>query len=606
VTPPDERGATGAGSGGSRVPGWARLITGLPAELSAQTDTKRGAPGAAPHELRLPRSGEGGAGGEPPAPGGANGDGGLPGRPRRRLLRPGVVGGALACLLAGLGAGWMVRGAGVDLSTQGPADRARLGPGALKDLAFIARSGDETALETSRLTLDGVDVTGKARLWRGQLLYEPEGLSEGWHRLELRVDQSLPWQARRSWTFAVDRRKPALRLLSGATEARRYRPVRLVGRVSEPAAVAVNGRRMRVRNGRFAVRFHRPPPRPVKVAAVDLAGNRTLMSVPVMVTARRPKPPVRAVHMTAISWALPSFRTPILELLRQGKLTAIELDLKDEGGTIGWDSRNRLGRRIGAVEPRYSLRKAVKQIHAMGGRVIGRLVVFQDPVLAKAAWVSGKRAQVVQTPDGKPYAARVGYTNPANVAVQRYNVEIAREAAAAGVDEILYDYVRRPDGPPAGMRFPGFKGNVDRPVLQFLSRSQKALRPYKVFTGASVFGIAATRPNQIAQNVPLMARRLDYVAPMVYPALWTPGEYDVPQPNRQPGMIVDRSLKDFKRQVDGTGARLVPWLQDFSLGYQYGPREVRAQIDAARANGIREWLLWDPRVSYTAAALPGG
>ena len=126
---------------------------------------------------------------------------------------------------------------------------------------------------------------------------------------------------------------------------------------------------------------------------------------------------------------------------------------------------------------------------------------------------------------------------------------------------------------------------------------------YDVFLGASVFGVAATRPLEVAQDIPAMAREVDYIAPMLYPSHWAPGEYGVSHPNGQPYAIVRRSLADFKRQTKGTGARVVPWLQDFSLGVRYGPAQVRAQIRAARDLGIREFLLWDPLVTYTAAAL---
>jgi hypothetical protein len=51
---------------------------------------------------------------------------------------------------------------------------------------------------------------------------------------------------------------------------------------------------------------------------------------------------------------------------------------------------------------------------------------------------------------------------------------------------------------------------------------------------------------------------------------------------------------------------VVPWLQDFSLGVTYGPNEVREEIRAARDAGIREFLLWDPLVTYTSDALEPG
>jgi peptidoglycan/xylan/chitin deacetylase (PgdA/CDA1 family) len=100
-----------------------------------------------------------------------------------------------------------------------------------------------------------------------------------------------------------------------------------------------------------------------------------------------------------------------------------------------------------------------------------------------------------------------------------------------------------------------------------------------------------------------MARAVDYIAPMLYPSHWGPGEYDVADPNGSPYEIVRRSLADFLRQTAGTGARVVPWLQDFSFGRTYGPAEVVAQIRAARDAGLDEFILWDAGVTYTAAAL---
>ena len=104
----------------------------------------------------------------------------------------------------------------------------------------------------------------------------------------------------------------------------------------------------------------------------------------------------------------------------------------------------------------------------------------------------------------------------------------------------------------------------------------------------------------------MMARQVDYISAMVYPSHWGPGEYEVDDPNSQPYDIVRRSLEDFEQKVKGTGARLVPWLQDFSLGVTYGPAEVAAQIRGSRDAGVNEFLLWDPEVTYTAAGVPTG
>jgi hypothetical protein len=281
----------------------------------------------------------------------------------------------------------------------------------------------------------------------------------------------------------------------------------------------------------------------------------------------------------------------------------VELDLKDESGVIGFGTGGTDARHAGAVRQIYNLGRAVRLLHGKGVRVIGRIVCFRDPLLAAAAWRDGHHAWVIQTPRGAPYSGYGGFTNFANDAVRRYQIAVAVDGARAGVDDILYDYVRRPDGPRSSMRFPGLQGSPESAIVGFLRETRRALAPYRTYLGASVFGVAATRPTEVAQPIRRMAANVDYVAPMVYPSHWAHGEYGVADPDAQPFAIVRRSLADFQRDVRGTGARVVPWLQDFSLGVTYGAAEVRAQIAAADRDGIDEFLLWDPAVTYTTDAL---
>ena len=307
--------------------------------------------------------------------------------------------------------------------------------------------------------------------------------------------------------------------------------------------------------------------------------------------------------MSAAAWGYEPLRQHVLSMVDAGLVSVVELDLKDEAGIVGYDSEVPAAQAAGAVQADYDLEDALEVLHDRGVRVIGRVVAFRDPVLAGWAWANGHPEWVVQTPSGQPHGSYGGFTNFANADVRAYNIDIATEASDAGVDEILWDYVRRPEGDPAGMVFPGMTGAPEDEVVGFLAEAHQPLRDRCVLQGASVFGIAADRPAAVAQDIPRIARNVDYIAPMLYPSHWVDGEYNVDHPNGQPFDIVKAALADFQAKAAGTGIAFVPWLQDFSLGHPYGPAEVQAQINAARSLGVNNWLLWNPAVQYTAEAL---
>jgi hypothetical protein len=131
------------------------------------------------------------------------------------------------------------------------------------------------------------------------------------------------------------------------------------------------------------------------------------------------------------------------------------------------------------------------------------------------------------------------------------------------------------------------------------------LRPLGVRVSADLFGLAAARNMGIGQKPSLLAREVDALYPMVYPSHFGPGQYDLPDPNAQPGRTVALALRDFDVKMRGSGARLVPWLQDFSLGRTYTLQDVRDQIQAARDAGAEGFMLWNAEGVYTRAALAG-
>lgn len=541
------------------------------------------------------------------------GDGGPPAtRPTggRASVNPLGALSLLAAIVLGLLLIVIMRAAAPDLDAAGPDGDALIGA---SDLATLELSigGDRGLLDRATITVDGRDVTSRATRENGRLILRPRTLTDGEHVVRAKVGGVALWASSvREWHLTVDTEPPRLQFPSDVVTTPAGAPFVLRGTVAGAVELAVNGKAVALDGrGGFVVRADTPPGK-LRLRATDAAGNTAVRTLTVELAPRLPTNPVRSAHVTAEAWKNDELRNGILALVAAGKINAVELDIKDESGVVGWDAPVPLARNIGAVSPIYDLAQAVDELHAKGVRVIGRLVVFRDPILARWAWKAKKRDMVIQTPAGKPYTggydAFASFTSFANPAVRSYNIDLAVAAAKLGVDDILYDYIRRPDGPLDTMVFPNLEGDPADSIVSFLADTRKALAPTKTFVGVSVFGIAVTRPDEVAQNVPDMARHVDYIAPLIYPSHWAPGEYGVDNPNAQPYDIVLRSMEDFKRAVRGTGARLMPWLQDFSLGVEYGPAEVKAQIDATNDAGVDEWILWDPAVTYTAAGLPAG
>ena len=255
---------------------------------------------------------------------------------------------------------------------------------------------------------------------------------------------------------------------------------------------------------------------------------------------------------------------------------------------------------VGAAKPYYKPREAARLAHRKGVYLIGRVVIFEDPVLA-----AGRPELAIKNPDGSVWRnqAGLGWTNPYDKRVWDYNVSIAEVAARAGFDEIQFDYVRFPtDGDVDSIVYPGkTKTPPGWVIAEFVHYATKRLKPLGVRVSTDLFGLAATRDLGIGQVPRRLAKYVDAVYPMVYPSHFGPGEYGLEEPNDAPGATVEWSLSDFRQELKKGKAELIPWLQDFSYGRTYKLADVKAQIEAARLMGARGYLLWNPLGIYTPA-----
>jgi hypothetical protein len=320
---------------------------------------------------------------------------------------------------------------------------------------------------------------------------------------------------------------------------------------------------------------------------------------------QRPRPlpsEVRGVHVTA---ALASIPRQIEGYLRIPGLNTLEVDVKDENGEVGFLlPAESLARRIGASKPYYKAGRLSGKTRAAGVYLIGRVVVFEDPILSE------KRPDLaIRRSDGSIWRnhAGLGWTNPYDKRVWDYNIEIATAAARAGFDEIQFDYVRFPsDG---DITEAVYRGKVAEDpgwtIARFVQYAAKKLKPLGVRVSVDLFGLSATHDLGVGQVPRRLAKFVDAIYPMVYPSHYNPGEYNLPDPSAVPGVTVAASLRDFRRAMRGRKAKLIPWLEDFSLGRTRTPEEVRAQIQAARRAGSKGFLLWNPSGIYTQEVLRG-
>lgn len=313
---------------------------------------------------------------------------------------------------------------------------------------------------------------------------------------------------------------------------------------------------------------------------------------------------LRGVHVTIGLASLPGKLEEYVDLERDG-LTALELDIKDENGQVGFaTSAVPLARQVGAARSYYAPRRAVRLAHERGVYLVGRIVTFEDPILA-----AGRPDLAVRRTDGSVWrdGAGLAWTNPYDRKVWKYNVDIAAAAARAGFDEILFDYVRFPSDGDVESAVYRNRGSLKRGdvVPGFLRYAARRLKPLGVRVSAAVFGLSAARDLGIGQIPRRMAPHLDGVYAMTYPSLFGPGELGLADPSAAPGATVSEALRHFRKALRGRDALLVTWVQDWSFERQYGLDEVEAQIRAARLAGAKGFMLWNAEGLYTNGALAG-
>ena len=310
---------------------------------------------------------------------------------------------------------------------------------------------------------------------------------------------------------------------------------------------------------------------------------------------------IQAVYLTTNSAGSVGMIEYVIDLARTTQINAVVLDIKDFSGKVAYHDF------------------ALKRFHEEGIYVIGRLTVFQDPILANSnpelAVHNASFLSVLQeiSADAKPSLATVwrdnkglAWVDPASKEVWKYNVGIAKNALEKGYEERNFDYIRFPsDGSLRDMMFLSWDEETPKreTISSFFAYLRKEL-PGAIIS-ADLFGLSTIKRDGIGigQVIEDAFEHFDYVSPMVYPSHYAKGFLGHENPAEHPYEVIKYSL-DSARARGITNLR--PWLQDFDLGADYGVEEVRAEIQAVK-DALGEdyvgYMIWAPTNIYTSGAL---
>ncbi|MBI4118853.1 MAG: hypothetical protein HY452_01160 [Parcubacteria group bacterium] len=328
-----------------------------------------------------------------------------------------------------------------------------------------------------------------------------------------------------------------------------------------------------------------------------------------------PPHPIKGIYISAWTANNPQKIKDLIQLVKETELNGVVVDVKDATGFFTYKVDLSLAEKTGAnshIKIR-DIDKFIDQFHKENIYVIGRVQIFQDPVLAQArpdiAIKDSKTGQLWK--DNKS----LEWIDPASRIAWQYAADIAKDMAGHGFDEVNFDYVRFPaDGVIERLDFPFW--DAIRPkyelISTFFAYLNQDLKNTPIATSADIFGLAAWRAMDFTFDLNIGQRLIDalpyfdYVSPMVYPSHYPNNFNGIKKPAAKPYEIVYGSLRTWQDLKATTSYKAVlrPWLQDFDLGgVKYDSTKVRAQIKAAYDTGIDSWLLWNSSNRYTRAAL---
>lgn len=312
---------------------------------------------------------------------------------------------------------------------------------------------------------------------------------------------------------------------------------------------------------------------------------------------------VRAIYLTGLM-AGSDHGIKIVERWREAGGNAVVFDIKDSDGTVNIPFEHPL---LGSHKVYiHDLAKYTHFLHSQGMHAIARIAMFRDARLVE----THPELAVKSKKTGQPWRenGKLVWTDPSRAEVQEYDIALAQAAAAAGADEIQFDYVRFPaEGDQKDAQFSFMKAHPDWQrsdvIVDFLRRAYSSLHPKGVLLSLDVFGIMAWQRqvdlSHTGQDIVRMAKYCDVLSPMIYPShFFGMDGYD--KPGDAPEHFIGESMDRFEKITQGSGAVIRPWLQAFAWRTKtYSPKYIETQVLTAKQKGGIGFLFWNANNDYS-------
>ncbi|MEA4849502.1 MAG: putative glycoside hydrolase [Clostridiaceae bacterium] len=329
-----------------------------------------------------------------------------------------------------------------------------------------------------------------------------------------------------------------------------------------------------------------------------------------------PRVEAKGIYLTKYS-ASNDRLNKLIELTKRTKINTFVIDVKDDKGHMLFPTKA-----AEKYSPEANNYATVKDIAALMKKLkenniytVARIVSFKDPTYTKE---HPDRA-IIYRDSGKPFTNSDGliWASAYDKVLWEYNLEVSKEAAEAGFNEIQFDYVRFPasDGGKLDKSLDYRNttgGSKPQAIQDYLKYAREQLSPLNVYISADVYGLVGSVADDMAlgQYWEAVSNAVDYICPMMYPSHYANATYGLPVPDAYPYETVFHSAKDSaarNKNIETPGT-IRPWIQAFTAPWvsghiKYSDKQVEDQIRALEENGIKEYLLWNAGNSYSEGAV---